>query len=86
MNAIRKVLVGALIASAVLSGCATAPHAQTTFDYRIIKGYMSPAPKGRPELEPLLESAGAEGWEAVSWTQPGDSPPYFIVLLKRPKH
>jgi hypothetical protein len=82
----RVTSVGALVTSALLSGCATAPHAQSTFEYRIIKGYTGSDLRGRPGLEPLLESAGAEGWEAVSWTQSGEGSTHFTVLLKRPKH
>ena len=86
MKTTRRLVFAALVASALLSGCATSPHSNSAFEYRVVKGYTSPGISGRPILEPLLESAGAEGWEAVSWTQGGDSPPYFTVLLKRHKH
>lgn len=84
MKSIARFVLCALLPIMLLPGCATSGRSNSVFEYRIVKGYTIPV-AGRPLLEPLLESAGADGWEAVSWSQDQGSPPYFFVLLKRHK-
>lgn len=74
-----------LLVALWVSGCATSQNQLSSlWEYRVLSGYTKPG-VGRATLEEALKSAGDEGWEAVSWTQAGDSPPYFNVLLKRAK-
>jgi len=84
MKTTKQLVLGAITAL-VLCGCTTTQHTSQKWEYRVVGGYTKPGVGGGPMLEPQLESAGGEGWEAVSWAQAGDSPPYYRVLLKRSK-
>jgi hypothetical protein len=75
----------AAVAALAFCGCATTQQTSQKWEYRIAGGYIKPGIVGASMLEPQLESAGGEGWEAVSWGQEGGSPPYYRVLLKRTK-
>jgi hypothetical protein len=84
---LRSLLLGVLLGGVVIASIGAAVNRRSEWEYRILGGYTQPSssPKAGNHLPPLLEAAGSEGWEAVSWTQDESNPPYFRVLLKRLK-
>ena len=89
----KRINIGGIILSALLSsiilcsiGAAT-KGSRPAWEYRVLGGYAQQlnAPNGASLLDPLLKTAGEDGWEAVSWTQASDNPPFYRVLLKRAK-
>ena len=82
-----SMIFGALLGGLILFSIGAAEDRRERWQYRILGGYTQNlnAPNNGNLLPPLLETAGNEGWEAVSWAQDGSSPPYFRVLLKRAK-
>ena len=85
---IRGIILGALLSGIVLCSIgAVTRGSRPAWEYRVLGGYTQQlnAPPGASLLDPLLKTAGEEGWEAVSWAQAGESPPYYRVLLKRAK-
>jgi hypothetical protein len=84
---VRSMVLGLLLGGLILFSIGATTNKRETWEYHVLSGYTQNlnSPNNGNFLPSLLETAGNEGWEAVSWTQDGSSPPFFRVLLKRAK-